>query len=226
MTTPAIPFDTTLADARDASPEMDRDSDVLDLVLRGEMEVALCCLMQRYGRAIYRYCCEQLRDPALAEDVQQQVFIAAFRDLAKFRGSGTLRAWLFRIAYHRVIDAARVRARSPAGVSVGEAAEVADPRAPADEACDDERLRAALVAELAELPEHLRCAILLRFQQGMSFEEIARILGEKPGTLSARVLRAMPVLRERIEARLRRPADRPRSGPPVGVEPGPAAGGM
>jgi hypothetical protein len=36
----------------------------------------------------------------------------------------------------------------------------------------------------------------------------------------------MPVLRERIEARLRRPADRPRSASPVGVEPGPAAGGM
>lgn len=205
MTTSAIPFDTTQADAQDAPPEVDRDRDVRDLVLRGEVQAALCCLMQRHGRPIYRYCCEQLRDAALAADVQQQVFIAAFRDLAKFGGRGTLRSWLFRIAYHRVIDAARVRARSPVCASVTDAAEVADTRLLADEACDDERLRAALVAELAELPEHVRSAVLLRYQQGMSFEDMARISGEKPGTLSARVSRAMPMLRERIEARLRRP---------------------
>lgn len=205
MTTSEIPFDTIQVDARDASPGVDRDSDVRDLVLRLELRAALCCLMQRHGKAIYRYCREQLRDPVLAEDVQQQVFIAAFRDLATFSGRGTPRSWLFGIAYHRVIDAARVRGRSPACSSVTEAAEVADPRLLADEACDDERLRAALVAELAELPERTRGAILLHYQQGMSFEEMARICGEKPGTLSARVSRAMPALRERIEARLRRP---------------------
>jgi RNA polymerase sigma-70 factor, ECF subfamily len=205
MTTSAIPFDATLADARDASRDVDRDSDIRDLALRGELEAALRRLMQRHGRAIYRYCCGQLRDRELAADVQQQVFIAAFRDLATFRGRGSLRSWLFGIAYHRVIDAARARARSPACGSVSAAAEVVDPRLLPDEACDDQRLRAALVAELAELPERLRSAILLRFQQGMSFEEMAPILGEKPGTLSARVLRAMPALRARIEARLRRP---------------------
>ncbi|HEX8111977.1 MAG TPA: RNA polymerase sigma factor [Kofleriaceae bacterium] len=195
----------TLADARDASPEVDRDSDVRDLVRRGEMQAALCRLMRRHGRPIYRYCCEQLRDPELAADVHQQVFIAAFRDLEKFRGRGTLRSWLFGIAYHRVIDAARARARSLAWISVTEAAKVADPRPPVDQACDDERLHAALVAELADLPAHVRSAILLHYQQGMSFESMARISGEKAGTLSARVMRAMPVLRERIEARLRRP---------------------
>jgi RNA polymerase sigma-70 factor (ECF subfamily) len=205
MMTSAIPFDTTLAGAQGASPEVDRDRDLRGLVLRGEIHAVLCCLMQRHGTAIYRYCCEQLRDPVLAADVQQQVFIAAFRDLPQFCGRGTLRSWLFRIAYHRAIDAARARARSPACGSVSEAAELADPRLAPDEACDDQRLHAALVAEIEELPEPLRSLILLRFQLGMSFEEMARIFGEKPGTLSIRVLRAMPGLRERIEARLRRP---------------------
>ncbi len=205
MTTLAIPFDMTLADAQDASPEVDRDSDVRDLVRRGEMQAAFRLLMQRHGRPIYRYCYGQLHDAELAADVQQQVFIAAFRDLEKFRGRGTLRSWLFGIAHHRAIDAGRARARSLAWVSTGDAAKVPDTCLPLDEACDDERLRAALRAELAELPEHVRGAILLRYQQGMSFEAMARILREKPGTLSVRVSRAMPVLRERIEARLRRP---------------------
>jgi RNA polymerase sigma-70 factor (ECF subfamily) len=202
MMTSAIPFDMTLVDARDASPDVDRDSDIRTLVARGKLDAALCCLMRRYGTAIHRYCCVQLRDPVLAADVRQQVFIAAFRDLTTFSGRGTVRSWLFRIAFHRVIDAARVRTRSPACAPIGDAAEVADPRLLPDEACDDQRLRAALVAELAELPERTCSAILLRFQQGMSFEEMARIFGEKPGTLATRVSRAMPELRARIEARL------------------------
>jgi RNA polymerase sigma-70 factor, ECF subfamily len=202
MTTSSITFDTTQADAHGTSHAVDLDSEVRDLVRHGELRAALCRLMQRHGAAVYRYCREQLRDPVLAEDVQQQVFIAAYCDLSTFSGRGTLRSWLFGIAHHRVIDAARARGRSPAFVSITKAAEVVDPCVPADEACDDERLRAALVVELAALPVHTRSAILLRYQHGMSFEEMAQISGEKPGTLSARVSRAIRVLRERIEARL------------------------
>jgi RNA polymerase sigma-70 factor (ECF subfamily) len=212
MTTSSIPFDVTQADAHDALHEVDRDCEVRDLIRRGKLQPALCGLMQRHGKAIYRYCCEQLRDPILAEDVQQQVFLAAYRDLTTFKGRGTLRSWLFGIAYHRVIDAARVRDRARAHVPVTEATEVSDTRTPADEGCDDERLRAALVIELEALPMHVRGAILLRYQHGMSFEEIAQITGEKPGTLSARVSRAMRTLRERIEARL--------AAPPAGPTPG------
>lgn len=205
MTISVIPFDTTLAAARDASSAVDRDSDLRALVLRGEFAVALPCLMQRYGRAIYRYCRQQLRDRALADDVNQQVFIQAFRDLPAFRGRGTLRSWLFRIAHNRAIDAARARSRSPAPAPEGAAAEIADPRLLPDEACDERRLHAALEATLAELPLRLRSAILMRFHHGMSFEEMAPIFGEKSGTLSARVMREMPRLRERIEARLAQP---------------------
>lgn len=205
MTISVITFDTILADARDASPAVDRDSDLRALVLRGEFAVALRCLMRRHGKAIYRYCCQLLRDPALADDVNQQVFIQAFRDLPTFRGRGTLRSWLFRIAHNRAIDAARARRRSPSQAPVGAAAEIADPRLLPDEACDEQRLHAALVAALEELPVRVRSAILMRFHHGMSFEEMAPIFGEKSGTLSARVMREMPRLRVRIEARLAQP---------------------
>src|SRR5262245_18850585 len=50
---------------RDHSEVQDRDNDVCDLVLRGDLRAALCCLMQRHGKAVYRYCRAQLRDPAL-----------------------------------------------------------------------------------------------------------------------------------------------------------------
>jgi RNA polymerase sigma factor (sigma-70 family) len=203
MTISAIPLETTVRDAQDASCEVDRDRDVRDLVQRGQVKAAVCLLMKRYGKAIYRYCRVQLRDPGLAEDVQQEVFLAALRDVPRFVGRGALKSWLFSIAHHRAIDAGRKRCRSPTCVPIAEAMELADLGVPADEACDDARLYAALFAELAVLPDDLRSVILLRFQQGMSFEDIGRALSMKPGTLAARVAREMPKLRERIEARLR-----------------------
>src|SRR5262249_11547038 len=93
------------------APVADPDSDVLGLVANGDMKGALRRLMQRHGTSVYRYCREALRDRALAEDVQQQVFVSAFRDLPKFSGRSTVRTWLFAIARHRVLDAAKSRRR-------------------------------------------------------------------------------------------------------------------
>src|SRR5262249_54720668 len=62
----------------------DPDSDVMGLVQVGDIAGAISQLMQRYGATVHRYCQTALGDPSLAEDIQQQVFIEAFRDLPKF----------------------------------------------------------------------------------------------------------------------------------------------
>jgi RNA polymerase sigma-70 factor (ECF subfamily) len=180
----------------------DPDGDLRELVHRGDRAGAVHHLMQRHGPAVYRYCRVALRDAALAEDVHQQVFVEAFRDLPRFAGRSTLRIWLFSIARHRVLDAAKKRRRAANSVDEILAAEVADPRPLATESIDDARLRAALLASLAELDARTRTTLLLRYQQGFSFTEMAAICGEKPSTLNARVVRALPQLRRAIEARL------------------------
>jgi len=191
---------TTAGTARRADP----DADVLELVARGEVRAALVELMKRYGEAVYSYCCEALRDVTLADDVHQHVFIGAFRDLPRFKRLSTVRTWLFAIARHRVLDAAKRRRRAQACIERVEAAgPPASPPSPS-ELIDDTRLRAALAASLGELGEPARTAILLRYQQGFSFEEMAAICGEKPDTLRARVARALPLLRAGIEVRLGR----------------------
>lgn len=157
--------------------------------------------MQRHGTSIYRYCREALRDRALAEDVHQQVFIAAFRDLPRFSRRSTVRTWLFAIARHRVLDAAKSRRRARSHVDGEDATDIPDPRPSPGERMDDVRLREALIACLQKLPEHVRTALLLRFQQGFTFEEMADVCHEKPGTLQAQVARAMPSLRTCIETR-------------------------
>lgn len=183
------------------APAADPDSDVLALVANRDMTAALRCLMERHGAAVYRYCRTELRDAALADDVQQQVFIEACRDLPRFKRKSTVRTWLFSIARHRVLDAAKARRRGAARFERDVPLELPDPGPLAGESLDEARLRAALAACLAELAEPVRHALLLRFQQGFSFEEMAVVCGEKPGTLQAKVTRAFPGLRACIEHR-------------------------
>ena len=174
---------------------------MLELVAHGDMKGALRRLMQRHGGAVYRYCREGLRDATLAEDVHQQVFIQAYRDLPRFGRRSTLKTWLFGIARHRVLDAAKSRRRAEAHVQSDDATAVPDPRPAAGERIDDVRLREALVLCMEQLVDRVRTALLLRFQQGFTFEDMAQICGEKPGTLQAQVTRALPMLRECIEQR-------------------------
>jgi RNA polymerase sigma-70 factor (ECF subfamily) len=190
------------------------DRDVLELIAAGDTPGALHRLMQRHSGTVYRYCCQALGDPELAEDVRQQIFIEAFRDLPKFCGRSTLRTWLFSIARHRVLDAVRRRRRSEARVQEREHAELAtmgDPRPTPAEALE---LRQTLEASLAALGDDERITVLLRFQLGFSFQEIAELCGASPSAHHARVARALPQLRQRIQARIdsagRAPRDRDR----------------
>jgi RNA polymerase sigma-70 factor (ECF subfamily) len=178
----------------------DPDADVARLVAAGDLAEAIRLLMQRHGEAVYRFVRNTLRDEARADDVHQKIFIEAYRDLPRFAGRSTLRTWLFAIARYRVIDAAKVRVREEGRLGDGEGEGAPDPRPSPDEQIDDLRLRAALAACLEKLGEHVRAAVLLRYQQGFSFEEMAEIMREKAGTLQARVARALPLLRECIEA--------------------------
>src|SRR5262245_57130287 len=180
----------------------DPDRDVLDLVERGDTTTALRRLMQRYSAAVRRYCRDALRDAILAEDVHQQVFIEVFRDLPRFAGRAPVRLWLFAIARHRALDAAKARNRAHAVLQHGEDADAPDPRPSAAESIDETRLRRALAASLDELGEPVRAAVLLRYHQGFTFRQMAQLCCERPGTLHARVTRALPQLRARIESRI------------------------
>lgn len=188
----------------------DPDADVLALVDRGDLRAASTLLMRRHGAAVYRFCREALQDATLADDVHQQVFIEALRDLAQFARRSTLRTWLFAIARHRVLDAIKSRRRARGWIGAVDAADVPDRRPAVDAELDDAELQAVLVRCIAALDDDLRTVLLLRFQQGMTFEDIARVCRKKPGTLQARVARVLPQLRLAIEREMKpRDAARP-----------------
>jgi RNA polymerase sigma-70 factor (ECF subfamily) len=200
--------DTRSAPARDAEAldaegvrGEDPDQDIIVLIQRGARAEALTRLMRRHGVAVYRYCREELHDRTLADDVQQQIFIQAHRDLGRFAARSTLRTWLFAIARHRVLDAAKSRRRAQAHIEEDDTADTPDPSPPPGERLDEARLQQALIECLRKLGEHVRITLVLRYQSGFTFEELGALLGGKPGTLQARVMRALPVLRTCIETK-------------------------
>jgi RNA polymerase sigma-70 factor (ECF subfamily) len=182
----------------------DPDHDIVRLIHSGRgphLTEALRLLMRRHGNAVYRYCRDALHDTTLADDVHQQIFIEAHRDMPRFAARATIRTWLFAIARHRVLDAAKSRRRALAHLEEDDTADRPDPTPAPGERIDEARLQHALIACLVELGEHVRTAMLLRYQQGFTYEEIGAVCDEKPGTLQARVTRALPVLRSCIEGR-------------------------
>lgn len=160
-------------------------------------------IMRAHGEALRTLCARLLRDEALAEDVVQQVFLEAHRDLPAFEQRATLRTWLCGIAVHRCQDALKARRRYAARVTNDElhveTFETSDPDPGAR--LEHNRLREALNGGLAALSPEARTAVTLRFQHGLSYEEMARTLGEKSDTLNARVTRAISVLRRDLESK-------------------------
>lgn len=158
-------------------------------------------LMRRYGDAVYRYCRHMIGDAARADDVHQQVFIEAYRDIGRYAGRSSLRTWVFGITRHRCLDAMKGERRWVDRYKQDEPVDSADPRPSASEAIDDKQLTDALARCLDTLAPATRMAVLLRFQEGFTFEEMAAICRERAGTLQQRVARAMPVLRACVEQR-------------------------
>jgi RNA polymerase sigma-70 factor (ECF subfamily) len=189
-----------------AATRVDPDADLLDLVHRGKRDAALRMLMQRHGRAVYRFCHESLPDKPRADDVHQRVFIEAHRDLPRFQGRSLVKTWLFAIARHRIMDERKAHHRAARHLEHDEAHDIADATASPDEQLDDARLREALVICVAELAPDIREAVLLRFEHAMTFDQMAEICREKAGTLQARVARAMTKLGQCIA---RRTGDKP-----------------
>jgi RNA polymerase sigma-70 factor (ECF subfamily) len=160
--------------------------------------------MKSYGDAVLGHCLRVVRDRALAEDIRQQVFLEAFRDLPRFERRSTLRSWLLGIAVHRCLDALKARKRRDARIDSGEEeAVVAAPDRSPDPShhVDREQMTRALENCLDGLSEEVRMTVLMKFQLGLSYEEMSPMVNQRPGTLQARVARALPVLRRCLEAR-------------------------
>ncbi len=147
----------------------------------------------RYERPVYNLIVRMVRDPALAEDLAQDVFVKAFARLTTFDRRFKFSSWIFTIAHHTVIDSVR-RGRVPTLPleEIENAREgLPDRRSGGpDEALDRADLAEAIDKALGVLRADYRQAIVLRYQEELSQEEIARIMDLPVGTVKTYLHRA------------------------------------
>jgi RNA polymerase sigma-70 factor, ECF subfamily len=125
-----------------------------------------------------------------ARDAAQEVYVRVFRHLGRFRAGQDFQGWLYRITVNVCRDAARRRRRSR---FVDAAVEPSAPAAAEEALLGAERWGRVLKA-LATLPPKERAALVLRDLEGLTSEQVARVLGSQPGTVRAQIASA----RERI----------------------------
>lgn len=175
-----------------------------ELFAGGERQAAYIALVHAEGRRVLGVCLRVLGNRADAEEVRQQVFLEALRDLAAFQGRSSMRTWLYRIVGHRCQDRMRSTGRRRAHVQEDDddaALLVPCPDGgPAIELAAGE-LRSTIEACLRELSPPARLAVLLRFYADLSYEDMELELGTKADTLQRRVARALPALGACLEQR-------------------------
>jgi RNA polymerase sigma-70 factor, ECF subfamily len=179
---------------------LDPEQEVLASLDRADYDAALAVLMRAYGAAVYRYCRQMVGDEHMAEEVHQMTFVQAHEGLPRFARRSSLRTWLFGIARHRSLDLLKIdRRRRKRFEPIDEVPDLPEPGRGVEDRLAERSRAQALESCLRRLAPRARTAVLLRFQQGLSYPEIARLSNEKAPALQVRVARALPVLRRCLE---------------------------
>ncbi len=180
------------------------DRDLVRRAKAGETG-AFDALVEKYQNRILNLVGRYVSNPVSRQDVAQEAFLKAWRNIKSFRGDSQFYTWLFRIAVNTAINHLAAARRRPEYTlppdEEGEAS-VDDMRVDLDTPegmAQAEEVGAMVNKTISELSEDLRVAITLRELEGMSYEQIAYVMKCPVGTVRSRIFRA----REAIDERLR-----------------------
>ena len=163
-------------------------------------------LVEKYQRKLARLLSRFIRDPAEVEDVTQEAFIKAYRALPAFRGDSAFYTWLYRIGINtaknylmamgrRAPTSTEVEADEAEGFEEGE--QLRDINTPESVLLSKE-IAETVNSTIEKLPEELRIAIQLREIEGMSYEDIAKVMDCPIGTVRSRIFRAREAIAQQL----------------------------
>jgi len=186
--------------------EREIDQQLVERAQRGDKR-AFELLVEKYQRKLARLLSRLVRDPGEVEDVTQEAFIKAYRALPSFRGDSAFYTWLYRIGINtaknylvamgrRAPTSTEIEAEEAEGYESGEL--LRDINTPESLLLTKE-IAGTVNAAIEALPEELRSAIQLRELEGMSYEEIAKLMDCPIGTVRSRIFRAREAIAERLK---------------------------
>ena len=185
----------------------DTDQQLVQRAQRGDLR-AFDLLVLKYQGRIAALVSRYVSDAGEVEDVTQEAFIRAYRALGKFRGDSAFYTWLYRIAANAAKNHLVAKGRRPGADATIEDAEGFDEGGMLSESASPEAL--AMGGELAEvvesalnaLPDELKAALMLREFDGLSYDDIADVLGCPVGTVRSRIFRAREAVDQRVKEQI------------------------
>ncbi len=187
-----------LAYPNDASNLLDEEH-ALTREAKGGDRQAFAVLVERYWDRLYRWLYNLTHNRHAAEDLAQEAFLKALAGLDTFREGSNFKAWLFRIAYNGFVNQARkvCRQRDTFPTELAATSE-----GPVEQAMSREGLQ-LLARAVGRLPDEFKAAFLLRVEEGLSFRQVAEVVGTTEETARWRVFKArqklMDVLAPQVE---------------------------
>lgn len=163
-------------------------------------------ILSRNEEMVYNLILRMVRNPELAEDLTQEVFVRVYRSLRSFEGRASLSTWIYRVAYNVAMsELAKARYRHEMGSldDIGQRAIVDDrweSEAKMLDKIDQARAIRLISRMIDELRPEQRGAIALYYQGGKSYREISEIMGIPIGTVKTILFRAKTELRRRFKA--------------------------
>ena len=162
-------------------------------------------LVERHSRSLFRLAFRMTGNEQDAEDVVQESFLRAYRQIGKFDERASFGTWLYRIAVNCSLDLCRSRKRRSEQMAPADP-EMDDPilSLPSNDPTPDRmamssEVRERVAAAMNELSASERTAFVLRHFEGMCIEEVSRVLGCQPGAAKHSVFRAVQKLRRALE---------------------------
>jgi RNA polymerase sigma-70 factor (ECF subfamily) len=188
-----LPLRASGSTARPGAGLREDDREAILACQRGERE-AFDRLVERYQRDVYRLCFRYVNNHHDASDMAQEVFLKAYRALAKFRGDSSFSTWLYRIAVNTCLNFRAARKAPTEELSE----HVADGGTPVVERLERDQRSQRVREAVALLPEKQRATLILKVYQDLTHEEVARILGSSVGTVKANLFHALANLRKAL----------------------------
>ena len=166
-------------------------------------------LVQRYQGRVYSLAYRLLGDPQEAEDVAQEAFLKAYRNLGRFRAQSSFYTWIYRITSNLALSRLRYLSRRGRGrtesleqLRAGEDQAIFDPPDPAPgprEKLLERDLESTLSKALDRLPDAYRVVVVLRDIENKSYEEVAKLSGLPLGTVKSRLHEGRAKLQAMLE---------------------------
>jgi len=183
------------------------DSELVERFKKGEKQV-LDELLKRYYSRVYRLAYGILRNPQDAEEVIQEVFLRVFQKLDEFKGESSFSSWLYRVAVNTTYMKLRDK-KGASMISLNEIGKLIDEQMvksgssqwiarPDDELLTEEALKIISDA-IEQLPDDFKTVLILRDVEGLSTEEVGKILGLTVPAVKSRLHRARLFLRKKLE---------------------------